>query len=188
MNRYIQTLLLFAGLLSIFSVHAEHSNDRMIAGWLESIILAPWQIKLRAKLDTGAKTSSIHAENIERFERDGQTWLRFDLPKGRHKKTARQTIEVPLLRDVQIKRHKLPSVTRSVVEMSFCINAHYYTTQFTLADRGNYNYPVLLGRRFLKNNILVDSAKIFIHSSKQAKDSCRTLQSQASDKPLTDTP
>lgn len=160
----------------------------MVAGWLESVILDPWGIKLRAKLDTGAKTSSIHAENIERFERDDQTWLRFDLPQGKDKKAARQTIEVPLLKDVQIKRHKLPSVTRSVVELSFCINAHYYTTPFTLADRGNYNYPVLLGRRFLKNNILVDSAKIFMHSSKYAKDHCRKLKSQASDKPYADTP
>ena len=173
MIRYLRVLLLLTGILATFSATAEHGNERIIAGWLEMIVLSPWQIKLKAKLDSGAKTSSIHAENIEHFERDGKTWIRFDLPKGSDKKSVQSTIEVPLLREVQIKRHKMPSVTRSVVEMSFCINGHQYTTQFTLADRGNFNYPVLLGRRFLSNNILVDSAETFLHRAKDSEKTCR---------------
>ena len=53
-------------------------SDMVIAGWLEYVVLEPWDIKLRAKLDTGAKTSSLHALNIERFIRDGQSWVRFN--------------------------------------------------------------------------------------------------------------
>ena len=112
MIRYLRVLLLLTGILATFSATAEHGNERIIAGWLEMIVLSPWQIKLKAKLDSGAKTSSIHAENIEHFERDGKTWIRFDLPKGSDKKSVQSTIEVPLLREVQIKRHKMPSVTR----------------------------------------------------------------------------
>ena len=172
MKRYTQILLLLSSLLTITSVNAEYRNEVIIAGWLETIILSPWQIKLRAKLDSGAKTSSIHAENIKRFQRDGKIWLRFDLPKGQGKKAIQHTIEAPLIREAQIKRHNMSPATRSVVELSFCIDANYYTTQFTLADRGNYNYPVLLGRRFLSNNILVDSAAIFTHSNKYIKNNC----------------
>ncbi len=159
-------------------VKAEHGDERIIAGWLETIILDPTQIKLRAKLDSGAKTSSIDAKNIQRFERDGKTWLRFDLPNGERKKSVSHTLELPLLRDVLIKRHNMPSATRSVVEMSFCINSHYYTTEFTLADRSNFNYPVLLGRRFLQGNILIDSAETFIHSNKYIKGNCNKLIAQ----------
>lgn len=166
MEKYLKVIFMLSCFLIVTRVNAEHGNERIIAGWLETIILSPQQIKLRAKLDTGAKTSSIHAENIVRFEREGKSWLRFDLPKGKSKKAIQHTIEVPLLKEVLIKRHKLPSVSRPVVELSFCINKHYYTSPFTLSDRGNYNYPVLLGRRFLKNNILVDSAESFMYSNK----------------------
>jgi len=181
MKRYLKVIFWLLFVFMATPVNAEHGNERIIAGWLETIVLSPHQIKLRAKMDSGAKTSSIHTENIVRFERDGKIWLRFDLPKGRDKKAIQHTIEVPLLRDVQIKRHKMLSVTRSVVELSFCINTHYYTTQFTLADRGNFNYPVLLGRRFLKNNILVDSAETFIHRN---KNSCKTLEEHTQTKKL----
>lgn len=163
----IQILFVFSFFMAS-AVHAENINMRMIAGWLETIVLTPQQIKLRAKLDTGAKTSSIHAENMMRFERNGIPWIRFDLPKGRDKKAVQHTIERPILREVLIKRHKLLSVSRPVVELSFCINNNNYTTRFTLADRGNFNYPVLLGREFLKNTILVDAAETFIHSSKKS--------------------
>ena len=93
----------------IFPVDAAQSQnqERIITGWLEMVVLHPWQIKLKAKLDSGAKTSSIHADNLAYFERDDKTWVRFDLPKGRGKKAVIQTIEIPLLRKVKIKHEVL---------------------------------------------------------------------------------
>lgn len=163
--------LIFFGLTSC-PVTAAQSNERMIAGWLEMLVLSPWQIKLKAKLDSGAKTSSIHAENVERFDRDGETWVRFDLPVQKKRKTVLRTIETPLVREVLIKRHNLPSVRRSVVELAFCINGNSYSTQFTLANRGNFNYPVLLGRRFLNGRIVIDPAETFVHDSRQSEKVC----------------
>ena len=74
-----------------------------IAGWLETVILSPWQTRLRAKLDTGAKTSSIHAENIKIFTRDGQQWVSFNLPQGKTKADKITSVELPIVRDVMIK-------------------------------------------------------------------------------------
>jgi hypothetical protein len=180
MKRSIYTLLLLSSFLVINPGSAEDAKERIIAGWLEKVVLSPWQIKLKAKLDTGAKTSSIHAENIQRFERDGKPWVHFDLPKGLEKNAIQHTIEVPLLREVQIKQHQLPSAIRSVVELGFCINGNFYTTQFTLADRGNFNYPVLLGRRFLKHHVLIDSAAIFMHSDVNGQGSCLKSETEQS--------
>jgi hypothetical protein len=147
------------------SAFAGHGNQKITAGWVENVIFEAGQTRLRAKLDTGAKTSSIHAENVKRFERDGQTWVRFTLPKSFKKNDKeRQVVERPLVRTVLIKRHKMESAKRSVVELSFCMYGHYYTTEFTLANRSNYNYPVLLGRQFLSNNVLVDSSDKHVHS------------------------
>lgn len=172
-------IVLVIGMLISFSVTAAQKNERIIAGWLEMLVLSPWQIKLKAKLDSGAKTSSIHAENIERFEQDGKAWVRFDLPVTHKRKTVLRTIEAPLVREVKIKRHNLPSARRSVVELSFCINGHSYSTQFTLANRGNFNYPVLLGRRFLQGNILIDPAETFIHDSSDSEKFCSKPQADS---------
>lgn len=178
MNRKI-LLSFFAGVLSVFFAQtclAQHGDKRVVAGWVEKIILADQQLKLRAKLDTGAKTSSIHAENIKRFERDGEPWVKFTLPAIDVEDAKSHVVERPVVRTVLIKRHKLESARRTVVEMGFCINAHYYETEFTLANRSNYLYPVLLGRRFLEENIIVDPAERFLHSKKLKGLECREEQ------------
>ena len=53
------------------------SQHRVIMGWLESIFIRPWNLRLTAKLDTGAKTSSLHADKIEHFSKNGEDWVRF---------------------------------------------------------------------------------------------------------------
>ncbi len=152
---------------------AGNEKQLTIAGWLEVVILSPWQNRLRAKLDTGAKTSSIHAENIETFQQDSQQWVRFNLPQGKSKTRNKKRVELPVVREVMIKRHDLPPAIRYVVEIGFCLNQHFYSTEFTLADRKNFNYPILLGRHFLKNTILVDSSDSFLHKTKKSA-TCQT--------------
>ncbi len=175
-NLYLCLLTLIIYVTPFSSVDAKQDKQLTIAGWLEVVILSPWQTRLRAKLDTGAKTSSMHAENIEVFERAGKQWVRFDLPKGKAKSNKAERVELPVVRDVMIKRHDLPPAIRYVVEAGFCLNQHYYTTEFTLADRKNFNYPILLGRQFLKQTILVDSSDSFLHKTKK-KASCQPLTS-----------
>ncbi|MGR9116737.1 MAG: ATP-dependent zinc protease family protein [Gammaproteobacteria bacterium] len=156
-NILLGFFVLSACLIPLHEGVAKNGSNKITAGWVENIILATGQVRLRAKLDTGAKTSSIHAENIERYEVDGEPWVRFSLPKSFLKKATHQpTIETPVVRTVLIKRHNLESMRRLVVKLAFCINAHYYETEFTLANRSNYLYPVLLGRSFLADNIVVD--------------------------------
>ena len=150
-------LLLWAVMPVAVIADGDRDDTKITAGWVENIVLETGQLRLRAKLDTGAKTSSIHAENIESFDKDGQPWVRFSLPKSYLKNAKEQpAVEIPLTRTVLIKRHKMPSARRSVVTLGFCINSHYYRTEFTLADRRNYLYPVLLGRSFLAGRIMVD--------------------------------
>ncbi len=178
MNRF--AIILFALPWVLFtaatSVRAEHDQGLLVAGWLEAAVLSPWKIRLPAKLDTGAKTSSIHATGIERFKRDGRNWVRFKLPQGKFKKTGDIIVEAPMLREVAIKRHNLDPAIRPVVELDFCIDSHFYRAEFTLADRSKFNYPVLLGRRFLKNNILVDAGKTFIYHDKKEGRQCVDIE------------
>ncbi len=155
------------------SVHAIHQGEKLIAGWVESIVLEEGQFSLTAKLDTGARTSSIHAKDIGYFERDSKRWVRFTLLAEEGEGTKAHEIEAELLRTVKIKRHKLPSMQRPVVSLGFCMNGHYYKTQFTLADRSNYLYPMLLGRRFLKGRLLVDPEVQFTRPKQLMMGVCR---------------
>ncbi len=158
---------------NVASAESDKKKQKLLtAGWLESVILQPWNIKLRAKLDTGANTSSLHAVDIERFERDGEKWIRFHTTDP-DEKNPLTFVEAPLIRDVKIKRHKQKSQVRPVVEMTFCLDGQIYTSEFSLTDRSRFNYQVLLGRRMLQQGILVDPAATF--TLKTTRKKCKKL-------------
>jgi hypothetical protein len=148
-------------------------KERVIMGWLESVFFRPWSVRMTAKLDTGANTSSLHSDHIERFTRDGHKWVRFTLVKDEDKKFV---VERQVIRTANIKQHGKGSSQREVVTMTLCKNGKDYETEFTLVDRSNFSYPVLLGRSFLKNTALVDSGETFIF--KADSDPCKKGGSQ----------
>jgi hypothetical protein len=150
------------------SKKAIEKQKLLTAGWLENVVLQPWNIKLRAKLDSGAKTSSLHAKDIEYFKRDGYKWVRF-LTFSDNEKNPLVSIEVPLVRTVKIKRHNLKSKIRPVVFMTFCLDGEIYNGEFSLNDRSKFHYPILLGRRLLQQGILVDPASTFTLKTKRKK-------------------
>lgn len=142
-------------------------------GYVEWVVMQDTSLRLKARLDTGAKTSSLHAVNVEPFDKDGEEWVNFQIPLGDHKDQPTEgelehesviiELERPVERTVLIKRKGAPSQRRYVVMMDFCIAGTSHTTQFSLTDRGKFSYPVLLGRRFMRDdNILIDSADSFL--------------------------
>jgi len=136
------------------------ARDKLQLGWLERVRLQPWDIVVKAKLDTGAKTAAIHATDIERFDKEGKPWVRFRLWLN-HRDPASETIlvEKPLARDVTIKmRGTEKNASRPSVKMEFCLGGKRYQALFTLANRKKFNYPILLGRRFLADLAVIDPA------------------------------
>lgn len=142
-----------------------------VLGWVEWALLEAGDAKVKAKLDSGAKTSSIHAEDIELFERDGEDWVRFRVPLATRKHASTHDhdlhLERPVVRTVLIKRHQRESSPRYVVEMDLCVGGLRFTTPMTLADRSRFLYPVLLGRLALENRSFIDPARKY-----RADDTC----------------
>lgn len=130
-----------------------------IYGWREFILIRGVEEKLKAKLDTGALTSSIHAEEKELFERDGKKWVRFIVTDPSLEKPTRTRIEAPLIRTTMIKEPNSPSVSREVVRLSFQIGDRKLNGEFTLNNRSNMLAPVLVGRRTIKELGLVDPGR-----------------------------
>lgn len=127
-----------------------------VLGWVEDSIVYPGGLHFSAKLDSGAKTSSIDAINIERFkDLDDKEWVRFTM---QNKKGDKQTLEKRVIKWVRIKQKGGGFIQRPVVDMAICIGTHYIEGKMNLAKRENFIYQVLVGRNMLANNILVDSA------------------------------
>jgi len=154
----------------------ETVQGRDVVGWVEFVSFDKFGIIAKAKLDSGAMTSSLHAENIEYFEKDGKQWVRFDFDKkARPPKHGmpgvprqKQVIEAPLKRMVKIKQHAVDFVKRPTVDMELTIGGKTYLTEFTLTDRDAFIYPVLLGRRFLQTALIIDPARIHVTGAPQA--------------------
>lgn len=137
-----------------------------VYGWREYILITGVVEKLKAKLDTGALTSSIHAEEKELFERDGKKWVRFIVTDPSVKKPLRTRIEAPLVRIAKIKEPGGQSVAREVVRLSFQIGERKLRGEFTLNNRTNMLSPVLIGRNMIKDLGWVDPARIHLAEQK----------------------
>jgi len=135
---------------------------KVVAGWVEKVVIENQDYAVKAKLDTGANTSSIYAENIELFEKDKDKWVRFTLVlPDENKSLQRITLEKPRARRVKVKEHDGEHDRRPVVELDICFNGFHYNAQFTLANRQEYIYAILLGRRFLSEKAIIDPNETF---------------------------
>ena len=143
---------------------AEFKTSKPIIGRIEYVTIVSAKKRGKAKIDTGAKTTSVDARNIERFERDGKEWVKFKL--------LGKLIERPLVKNILIKRHGVKAQKRAVVKLRLRMGKVSRNVLVTLADREKYNYPILIGRNFLKDTFVVDvSKKYTLQTSKQDRKS-----------------
>lgn len=142
-----------------------------VYGWLQTVQMATGgePIKFTAKLDTGAKSSSLHALDIEFFERDEQTWVGFTLAwknsKGRVV-IPHTRLERPLITETQIRRHSGGPEARPVVEMPICLDGSLRKMQVNLVDRTGFRYPLLIGREQMAGKLIVDPSQTFVRPPK----------------------
>lgn len=138
-------------------------DGKTIIGSSEWIYLTPPGHHYQARVDSGAATSSLSAQNITRFERNGEKWVRFFL---QHDDEAQPIeVEAPLVRHVRIRQASADEVDRRPV-VSLTVNLGnnlQQDTEFNLTDRSQMTYPILLGRQFLRDVTLIDVGREFIH-------------------------
>jgi hypothetical protein len=139
---------------------ADRLKGKVVVGEVEKIYLAEPDQIYTARIDSGAETSSIDARNITRFERDGNNWVRFDVPVTGTKELV--TIEKEISRKVKVIQASADEAERRiVVELQFAIGDHQQVAEFTLTDRTNLTYQVLIGRNILRDVMLIDVGKEF---------------------------
>ncbi|WP_237742285.1 ATP-dependent zinc protease [Gayadomonas joobiniege] len=138
-------------------------DGKVILGMAEWVYFPELDRHFKARVDSGATTSSISAKNIQKFERDGDNWVRFDMI---HTDTGlEETLEAPVVRKVRIRQASADETERRlVVELNLYLGKQLkQKAEFTLADRSEMNFPVLLGREFLRDVSLIDVGQSYLH-------------------------
>lgn len=154
----MKTFLLFTIPLCLAVAPCARADLPKRIGWVEMARIHPGNMLFATKLDTGAKSSSINAHDIEHFDRDGEKWVRFQV---KNRKGRMMTLERPLVRDVIIKRHEGQKEERPVVMLGICIGRDYVETPVSLRDRTGFLYPLLAGRTFIAGNFAIDPRRKF---------------------------
>lgn len=144
-------------------------GDKEIIGGLEWLYMDPPGTHYRARVDSGAETSSLSAGDVVEFERDGDDWVRFTF---QHDSTDEPVeFELPIERTVLIRQVSSDELQRRfVVEIDIRLGEQLQTTEFTLTDRSSMTYPILLGRAFLMDLYVVDVSRSYTHAKYQASD------------------
>lgn len=132
-------------------------------GWREWVSLPgigiPW---VKAKVDTGAQTSALHATGIEEFERDGETWVRFRAHPWQRVDSDEVEVELPVHDRRTVRSSSGHAQERLVVLMDIGIAGRVVPAEVTLTDREEMVFRMLIGRETLQRGFLVDSASSFL--------------------------
>ena len=139
---------------------AASTRDLVILGWVETVYLTEPGIKLKAKVDSGAETSSLDARIIKKFRQHGKRWVRFvlvDPMSGEEFVLVRERV-----RTIGVVQHDGGNQLRPTVTLQVCVADRLLDIEFSLVDRSEFSYRLLLGRRALKTFALIDPGNTYL--------------------------
>jgi len=131
----------------------------LVIGWMEHLDLPELGLSaVKAKIDTGARTSALHAMNVETFQKQGVDWVRFQTRLGRS--LPIQTVEAPIRDRRKIRNTSGVSEARIIIRTRLQLTDRSWTISVSLADRSNMRFPMIVGRTALKDhNIAVHTRR-----------------------------
>ena len=139
-----------------------------IIGWNEFIDLPEWGIKgLRAKADTGAKTSSLDVDHIELLP--GGKKVKFNVVLSKRTRARKVSLIAPLSRVAKVKASPIHDEERFFVKTKMKLGKVKKEIELNLINRSNMVYRMLIGRTALKGDFLVDVARTHILSHPKKK-------------------
>ncbi|GAB3775139.1 RimK/LysX family protein [Nocardioides ginsengisegetis] len=134
-----------------------------VAGWREWVSLpgagVPW---VKAKLDTGARSSSIHAFDVEEWEKDGKPWVRFSIHPWQKSDADVVEVEAEVLDVRAVRSSSGQSEDRIVVPMDVTLMGRTITTEMTLSRRDEMGFRMLVGREGLRQGYVVDPGSSYL--------------------------
>ncbi len=132
-------------------------------GWRELVHLPELGLRgIPAKVDTGARTSSLHATILDEFERDGELFVRFAVDFERQR--VRQVCEAVHIDWRGITSSNGETQRRRIIKTPLRIGGLRFRAEISLADRSDMKFPMLIGRSSLRGRFVVDSGHSWLQS------------------------
>ena len=137
-------------------------QEPLLIGWREWVSLPQLGLTaIKAKIDTGARSSSLHVTALEDFERDGNTWLRFTVTPRR--RSARMVqCEAPALDRRAVTDSSGNSAARWFIRGTIVLGDARFDADINLSDRAGMLFPMLIGRTALQDRYRVDPARSWL--------------------------
>jgi hypothetical protein len=140
-------------------------KQKAIIGRLETIALPDLAISdLQVRVDTGAKTSSLHVDNIAKFKKNGKIMVKFDLHPDVYNVEEIISCEAPIHDFRRVKSSNGTSEQRYVISTPVKLGNELWPIEITLTDRSDMSYLMLFGREAIGERFLIDPSKVFINS------------------------
>ena len=138
-----------------------HSST--IAGWREWVhlpgIQVPW---VKAKLDTGARSSSLHAFDLEEVDRDGMPWVRFSVHPWQRSAEDSTVVELPVHDRRSVRSSSGHAQERPVVLLDIILVGRTIRAEVSLTNRDEMGFRMLVGREALRQGVVVDSSRSYL--------------------------
>ena len=150
------------------------SAARPVVGWREWVALPGLGIKaVKVKVDTGARTSALHAFNVRPFRKDGRDWVRFDLHPLQRNDVAIKACEAEAVDYRWVTNSGGGREKRFVIVTELRLGAKSWPIEMTLTDRDQMGFRMLLGRTAMEGRLTVDPARSYCFGKPNAKKKTR---------------
>ena len=141
------------------------NETKKVIGRLEAIALSELAIEsLAVRVDTGAKTSSLHVDNIKKEVKDGTKYVRFDIHPDNHDVERVVRCIAPISATRSIKSSNGTAESRYVITTPITLGNDTWPIEITLTDRSDMSYLMLFGREAIGDRFLVDPSKTYVSS------------------------
>lgn len=132
-------------------------------GWREWGALPDLGIdKIKMKVDTGAKTSCLHAFKLEPFEKEGENWVRIHLHPHQNDRQTEQVCESPVLEQRTVRDSGGHEELRYVIETTLVMADQHFVVELTLTNRDSMRFRMLLGRQAMEGRFVVDPQRSYL--------------------------
>ncbi|WNO09999.1 ATP-dependent zinc protease [Teredinibacter sp. KSP-S5-2] len=141
-------------------------TEKLTVGCLEMCSLPDIGIhNLEVRVDTGAKTSSLHVDHVKKYSKKGKPWIRFDIHPDAYNVEDVIKCESALFDVRSVKSSNGVSEERYVIKTLLQLGDKSWPIEITLTDRSDMSYLMLLGRQGMAGKVLVDPSQTFLLTS-----------------------
>ena len=144
----------------------KEAHDKPIIGWREWVSLPDFETPpIKAKIDTGARTSALHAFRIRPFTKEGIPYVEFYIHPEQHRRKPEIRCEAPLLEQREVKSSTGHKELRYVIETDAEIGGDIFTIELTLTNRDELGFRMLIGRQAVRGHFIIDPGRSYCASS-----------------------